>query len=191
MSGDDLKQMVDALWLTDDLIWDLSLYWIFLLNVALLVAQPEGSAFGTALSIVVIISVLMDKTYAFGYVMDPGKYTPEDYHAKIFIGTYMLRAAMFTAPLIMAGSTESGGVRALGILAGVSGAVYMFARWYFDQQDVDVSEIAFLYREWLPQTTGMVLVLARLALRLGRVHRDVPVLVAGDLAAHDAEVEVA
>ena len=190
---ENLKEMVDYLWLTDELHWDLALYWIFLINVVMLFTLPDGSTLGTFIAIVVIIGSVIDKVFGFGFMLDPGRYTPEHYHAKIFIGTYLMRAVMFVGPLSVAGSTDSPKARFVGIIAGLSGGVYSFARWYFDQRDVSTTDIGvYLHWDMLAQSAGMTLLLARLALgrrvRLGFVHRNVPVTITRDLAAHDVEV---
>jgi len=188
---ENLKEMIDYLWLTDDLHWDLALYWIFLINIVMLFTLPDGSTLGTSIAIIVIIGAVIDKVYGFGFMLDPGRYTPERYHAEIFIGTYLMRAVMFVGPLSVAGSTDNPKTRAVGILAGLSGGVYSFARWYFDQREVSTTDIGlYLHWEMFAQSAGMVLVLAHLALRrrFGFVHRDVPVTVTRVLAAHDVEV---
>lgn len=188
----DIKTMAESLWLTDQLHWDLTLYWLFLINIVVLLILPDGSTMGTMLSIIVLISIVIDKVYAFGYMVDPGPYSPETCHAKIFIGTYLIRAIIFVAPLTIAGSTDEPKVRTAGVIAGISGAVYMFLRWYLDQRDIEAPDIVCLDTDVVIQSVGMLLVLARITLRgrlrLGSVHRHIPVVISGDLAAHDVEV---
>jgi len=185
-----LKEMVNALGPSDQLQWDIALYTLFFLNAVLLMLLPDGSTLGTFLSIVVLISVVIDKTFAFGYILKAPD--PKYCHAKIFIGTYLIRAAMFVAPLTIAGSTHEGKVRGAGILAGIAGAVYMFGRWFFEQRDVNATRITCLNTEVMIQSAGMILVLARLVLRdrllLGTVHRGIPAAILGDLPAHEVEV---
>jgi hypothetical protein len=185
-----LKEMVNALGPTDQLQWDVALYTLFFFNIVLLALLPDGSTMGTLLSIVVLISVVIDKTYAFGYILKSPN--PEYCHAKIFIGTYLIRAAMFVAPLTIAGSTHEGKVRTMGIVAGVWGGVYMFGRWFFDQRDISSTQITCMNTDITIQSAGMILMLARLVLRnrlcLGTVHRDIPAAILGDLPAHEVEV---
>ena len=190
---ENLDKIIESLWLTDNIHWDLTLYWIALINLVVLMLQPDGAPImGTMLSIGAIMCAVIDKTYAFGYMFDPGRYTAETYHAKIFIGTYLIRAIMFVGPLAVAGSTEEGKVRGAAILAGISGAIYMFMRWFMDQRDVKTDQITMLDFEILPQVAGMALILAQITLRNrflpGRVNRHVPVTVLGELAAHEVEV---
>jgi len=192
----DYQEMIDLLWLTDQIHWDLALYWIFLINAVLLIMQPEGSAFATLILIVVLMAAVLDKVFAFGYLMevDLARYTRQECHEKVFIGTYLLRVAMFAGPLSIAGSTKDGKVRAVAIVSGVSGGAYSFTRWYFQQQDADYEDLmcSFLFGQFALQYAGVALVMARLVLRdklrLGAVHRHIPVVIAREPAAHDVEV---
>ncbi|MBN2302941.1 MAG: hypothetical protein JXQ72_00600 [Anaerolineae bacterium] len=183
---DDVKAMAEALWLTDKLQWDIFLYLIFFLNVITLMILPDGSpAIYTMILIGVLMSAVIDKTYAFGYMLNPTYYTPEECHGEIFIGTYLIRALMFAGPLMLAGTTDKGSIRFLTIVAGILGAVYMFARWYFDQREVSSLEI-------MCESVGMLLVFGRLVWRrrllVGTVNRHIPVTIPGDLAAHEIEI---
>jgi drug/metabolite transporter (DMT)-like permease len=147
------------------------------------------------LSIAVLISIFIDKTYAFGYILKPTDMTPEYCHAKIFIGTYLLRVVIFVAPLTIAGSTDEGKVRAGAILAGIGGAIYSFIRWFMDQREVSGTRITCMNpaeTAMMLQSLGIMLVLAKIALRdrflLGTIHRHVPVAVPLELAAHEVEI---
>lgn len=177
---------------SDTLAWDLTLYALFLLNVVILLLLPDGSTLGTVLSIAVILCLFIDKTYAFGHLLDSGPYSPEYCHAKIFVGTYLIRAVIFAAPLTVAASTDKGSVRTLGVIAGIGGAVYMFLRWFSDQREVDAPNITCFDSEAMVHSASLVLVLGRVALRnrlnLWAVDRNVPGAVPGDLAAHEVEV---
>lgn len=191
---EDFKAMAEALWLTDEVHWDIFLYWLFFINIILLFMMPDGSStIWTAVEIIVAMAVIIDKTYAFGYIMNPEPtYTPEYCHAKLFIGTYVIRAIMFAGPLMIAGSTDSGKARFLGIIAGLSGATYMFGRWFFDQRDVESTNILCENTQVALASLGMIMVLARAALRdrsvIGRIHRYIPIAVARQLAPHETEV---
>ncbi len=188
----ELREMAEALWLTDKIQWDIALYVLFLLNVVMLFTLPDGATLQTFLSIVVLISIVIDKVYAFGYVIDTGPYTPQVCHSKIFIGTYIIRAIMFAAPLAIAGLTDEPKVRTVGILAGIGGAVYMFIRWYLEQRDVEAPDIVCLSTDVMWQSAGAALLLARVALgrrlRLGTIHRHVPLAIGGEFAAHEVEI---
>jgi hypothetical protein len=188
----ELREMADALWLTDKLHWDLALYWLFLLNLVMLLMLPDGATTQTFFSIIVLVSLVIDKVYAFGYVIDTGPYTPQVCHAEIFIGTYLIRAIIFAAPLAIAGLTDEPRVRTVGVVAGISGAVYIFVRWYLEQRDVEAPDVVCLNTDVMWQSAGAALLLARIALgrrlRLDAVHRHIPVAVLGELAAHEVEV---
>jgi hypothetical protein len=177
---------------SDTLAWDLTLYALFLLNVVILLLLPDGSTLGTVLSIAVILCLFIDKTYAFGHILDSGPYSPEYCHAKIFVGTYLIRAVIFAAPLTVAASTDKDSVRTLGVIAGIGGAVYMFLRWFSDQREVDAPNITCFDSEAMVHSASLVLVLGRVALRnwleLWAIDRNVPGAVFGDLAAHEVEV---
>ncbi len=177
---------------SDTLAWDLTLYTLFLLNVVILLLLPDGSTLGTVLSIAVILCLFIDKTFAFGHLLDSGPYSPEYCHAKIFVGTYLIRAVIFAAPLTIAASTDKGSVRTLGVIAGIGGAIYMFLRWFSDQREVEAPNITCFNSEVMVHSASLVLVLGRVALRnrlrLWTVDRDVPGAVPGDLAAHEVEI---
>ena len=184
----DYKAMLESLWLTDQPLWDFALYGLFLLNIILLITVPSESSFGTMLGILVLISIVIDKTYAFGYLMKSPY--PKACHAKIFIGTYLIRAVMFVAPLTIAGSTDSGKARGMGIIAGLAGGAYMFGRWFMDQRGVTSSTITCQNPEVVGAGAQALLLLgywvARRSARLVNGH--VPIPIARELAAHEVEV---
>ncbi len=190
---ENFNEMVKLLGLTDQIQWDFALYWLFFINVILLMVQPEGSAFATMLGIAVLVSAVIDKTFAFGYMLDPGAYTPQKYHEEVFIGTYLVRVAMFVGPLTVAGSTKDPKVRGLAIIAGISGGVYMFARWFFQQYKSDVKgRISYLDIQFALQDVGLLLLLGRVWLRHHfTVNRNIPVTVLGNVASDDVEIKIA
>lgn len=194
---DELREIISALWLTDEIYWDIALYVIFALNLLLMLMQPDGSALAVALCILVLVAAVIDKTKAFGYTLDVSPYyTREQCHEQVFIGTYLIRVIMFAAPLSVAGMTKNPDSRLVGIVAGVIGGVYMFARWYLEQRDVALTDLfcATIWAGFALQQAGLALLAARVALGdrllLGRVHRHAPLLVAGELAPDGVEVEL-
>ncbi len=193
MSG-DLNAMVKELWLTKEIQWDLALYGIFLINLVLLAMQPEGSALATFLGIATLVSAAIDKVHGFGYMLDPSPYTPTRFHEEIFLGTYLIRVIMFAAPLSIAGMTRNRDARGVAVVAGIGGGAYLFIRWYVEQRDVKTKDIGigYLFSGMALNYLGAALIVARLALRerlrLGSVNRDIPVTVAGDIAAHNIEI---
>lgn len=195
----DVETMAKALWITSEIHWDIALYWLFFINIVLLMMQPSGSSMVTILGVIVLMSVMIDKVKAFGYMMDTGPYSPDKCHEQIFIGTYLIRVAMFAIPLSIAGMTKSPKSRGVGILAGISGGAYMFVRWYMEQRDVESTDLtcaptAFIILQTTVQFTGIAFVVARLVLRdklsLGSIHRDIPITVPRDLPANGVEVEL-
>lgn len=176
------------------LIWNLVLYSMFFLNLILLFV--EGSSFGTNITMVVLMLIFIDKTYAFGHMFNGDRgFDPETCHGEVFFGTYLARVAMFAGPFSIAGSTEKGSARGMGILTGLVGMVYMFGRWFTEQRQSKVSGVTCMVdpieTDVMLQTIGMVLILAQIALRdrfrLGTIDRDIPVTETGELAAHELE----
>lgn len=195
---DNVNEMLKLLGPTDKLHWDILLYTTFFFNLVLLFVLPDGSTLPTFLTIVVLVCAVIDKTYAFGYMMDSGTFSAQDCHAKIFIGTYLIRAAMFIAPFTIAGGTDEGKVRALGILCGIVGVGYMGARWFIEQREVAGTNItcaSLLNARFLWQSAGMVLVLARIVLRdrlsVGTIYRHGPILILRHPGADHVEIELA
>jgi len=189
---DELREMLNALWLTDELHWDISLYILFILNLILLLMQPDGQPIATGLCIIVLVAIVIDKVKAFGYVFAGSPYyTREQCHEQIFIGTYLIRAAIFAAPLSVAGMTKNPGSRPMGILAGILGGIYMFVRWYMEQRDVPVNDLfcAAAFAGPALYQIGLALLGKQDRLWLGRVHRHAPVLVAVELPADQVKVE--
>ncbi len=195
---DELREIISALWLTDELHWDVALYLIFAFNLVLLLMQPDGSPLPVGLCIIVLVAAVIDKTKAFGYMLEvnPYRFTREQCHEQVFIGTYLIRVIMFAAPLSVAGMTKNPNSRWIGIVAGILGGVYMFVRWYMEQRNVPISDLfcAYFFSGFAFQQVGLALAAARLALGdrwlLGRIHRHAPFLITRDLPADCVEVEL-
>ena len=194
---DELREILNALWITDELHWDIALYAIFVLNLILMLMQPDGSALAVGLCILVLVAAVIDKTRAFGYMLEINPYyTRVQCHEQVFIGTYLIRVVMFAAPLSVAGMTKNPDSRVIGIVAGIVGGVYMFVRWYMEQRDVPVTDLfcAYFFAGFAFQHIGLGLLGARIALRdrllLGRIHRYAPVFVMRVLAPHEIEIEL-
>lgn len=194
---DELREILNALWITDELHWDIALYAIFVLNLILMLMQPDGSALAVGLCILVLVAAVIDKTRAFGYMLEINPYyTRVQCHEQVFIGTYLIRVVMFAAPLSVAGMTKNPDSRVIGIVAGIVGGVYMFVRWYMEQRDVPVTDLfcAYFFAGFAFQHIGLGLLGARAALGdrllLGRIHRHAPVFVMRELAPHEIEIEL-
>ncbi|MCC6798530.1 MAG: hypothetical protein IT325_00315 [Anaerolineae bacterium] len=194
---DELREILNALWITDELHWDIALYAIFVLNLILMLMQPDGSALAVGLCILVLVAAVIDKTRAFGYMLEINPYyTRVQCHEQVFIGTYLIRVVMFAAPLSVAGMTKNPDSRVIGIVAGIVGGVYMFVRWYMEQRDVPVTDLfcAYFFAGFAFQHIGLGLLGARAALGdrllLGRIHRHAPVFVMREFAPHEIEIEL-
>ncbi|MCD4685511.1 MAG: hypothetical protein K8S97_06210 [Anaerolineae bacterium] len=174
-----------------DMVWNISLYVLFFLNVILLLLIPDGDSMHMLLIIFILMSIIIDKAFAFGYLLDAPN--PIACHTKLFIGTYLIRAYMFVGPWIVAGSTSEGKVRGLGIIVGIGGLAYSMGRWFLEQRDAgDGSITCFITGLWAAQTLLPLLPLAYVVLRRKLalfVDGHVPVTVMGELATHKVEVE--
>jgi drug/metabolite transporter (DMT)-like permease len=193
---EDVKTIINSLGpgSGQQLFFDIILYWMFLINLGIMFL--DNSSFGTNISMVVLLCIFIDKTFAFGYMFNPknGLYDndPEICHAKVFVGTYLIRVVMFAGPFAVAGSTRSGKVRTAAILAGLSAVIYMAARWFLEQREFNTSRVTCFNTDTVIQSAGMLLVLAKMTLRdrlcLGTIYRHIPVTVTRDFSAHDVEV---
>ncbi|MBI5959342.1 MAG: hypothetical protein HY866_11440 [Chloroflexi bacterium] len=189
---EDFREILNYLGPGDELHWDIALYLLFLLNVVVILTVPEGNALATFLCIMVLVFIFIDKTYAFGFMLDPGRWTPKQCHTEIFVGTYLIRAAMFIAPFSIAGFVREGKSRGPAILAGIGAVVYSFMRWFMDQRNITAPEITCFNTEVMLQSVGIILILAKIALRdrllLGTINRRVPGTVLRQPAAHEIEI---
>lgn len=180
-----------------EMMWNISLYGIFLFNIIVLLIIPDGDSMHTLLIIVVLMCAIIDKTFAFGYfVLDnPTEAQAIKCHTEDFIGTYLIRAYMFIGPWIVAGSTSDGKVRGLAIIAGIGGMAYSIGRWLLEQREAGEGNITcFIIGLWAAQTILPLLPLAYALLRRKAallIHGHVPVTVRGELATYEVEVELA
>lgn len=193
MSSADLNEMLNALWLTDEIHWDLALYGIVLINIILLFVLPDGSTLGMPLAVLVITCAVIDKVHGFGYMLE--KPDPIKFHEEVFFGTYLIRVIICLAPALVAGNTESSKARVVGILAFLGGGAYMIARWYVEQRNVPDQGfgIGFIPFDFVPQVAGMMFVMwgtsLRSRLRWLVIDRDVPAPAMGDPATHSIKIE--
>jgi hypothetical protein len=189
---DEFREIISALGPYEGgLGWSIALYVLFFLNVILLIM--EGSSFATNITIVVLLALFIDKTFAFGYMFNPSDMDPRLCHSEVFFGTYIARVIMFAGPFAIAGSTRNGRTRFVAIVAGIGGMTYMFARWWYEQRNSDVSGVTCMVDTGIMmQHAGLLLVLARITLRdrfgFGLVNGHIPVTVLGELAPDDVEI---
>ena len=189
---DELREILSALWLTNEIHWDISLYVLFVFNLILLLQQPDGQPLATGLVIVVLVAIVIDKVKAFGYMFSASPYyTREQCHEQIFIGTYLIRAVIFAAPLSVAGMTKTPARAQRASLPGFS-AGYMFVRWYLEQRDISTTALfcEMTFAGLALCHAALMLSGARDRFLLGRIHRRAPFLVAVELPADGVEVEL-
>lgn len=188
----DFQPIIDAIGPTENLHWDIFLYTLFFFNLIMMFILPDGATLHTMLIIFVLISIFIDKTYAFGHLLNSDTYDPETCHAKVFVGTYLIRALIFVSPLMIAGSTEEGKVRGLAILLGILGAGYMIGRWFLEQREYEGEDIVCMNAGTVAQNTVMIITLAYATLRrsavLLAVNRVVPGAILRELAPDEVEV---
>ncbi len=174
-----------------DMLWNIALYVLFFLNIILLLIVPDGDSMHTMLIIFILMGIIIDKAFAFGYLLDAPN--PIKCHTEDFLGTYLIRAYMFIGPWIVAGATSEGKVRGLGILVGLGGLAYSVARWFLEQREAGDGNITcFITGLWAAQALLPFLPLAYAVLRRKLalfVDGHVPVTIVGELAAYEIEVE--
>jgi hypothetical protein len=180
-----------------ELLWNIALYGLFLFNIIVLLMIPDGDSMHTMMIIFVLMCIIIDKMFAFGYLLldSPTVDQAIKCHTEEFIGTYLIRAYMFIGPWIVAGSTSDGKVRGLGILGGIGGMAYAIGRWFIEQREAGDGNITcFIIGLWAAQSILPLLPLAYALLRRKValfVDGHIPVTVVGELAAHEIEVELA
>ncbi len=129
--------------------WDYILYFLFFIGMIALAFMNSKGAKQTDSYFVTIATffVVLDKLYIFGFLFagpDTLEFadqsialTPQqraDIHLQ-HLASYVIRVLMFVLPLVVVGSTRSGRVRIFAGLFAVCGAVYSFARWFFQLYD--------------------------------------------------------
>jgi hypothetical protein len=116
-------------------LWDYFAYVIFALALIAMVVSGEDNLMTTLFLGFVIIGAVMDKTYAFGYIVEE-QTAPlavrVDAHINFF-GTLVMRALLFSLPLIAAFQTKNKRTRTLAGLLAFLGLVYALGRWYAEQ----------------------------------------------------------
>ncbi len=105
----------------------LALYAMFFLALITQSMQKTSTLTITMLMTTVMMATLIDKV-AVGV---PGG-LPATGTASLPV--FILRAPMFTFPLIVAGMTKSPKSRLPAILGGLIGGAYLFLRWFVDQR---------------------------------------------------------
>lgn len=188
-------------------LWDYAIYGLFVLGlIALFALGEKGSQRDTIMISLAVFICVLDKAYAWGYIVDPsgvfpqgpgGEYTRDQRitaHITHF-GTYAMRVLLFALPVVVAAQTKSKSGRVFAGLLFIAGAVYSFGRWYDEQRNSSGSTgLSWLLTEE-PQVLlahgSFVLALGELLCRryLG-INRRHPMPIVGMLTPHDTEVQV-
>lgn len=188
-------------------IWDYIVYGLFILGLVTLFALGEkGSQRDTIMVSVAIFICVLDKAYAWGYIMDPqgvfpqgpgGEFTRQqriDAHISHF-GTYAMRVLLFSLPIVVAAQTKAKAGRALAGLMAIAGAIYSFGRWYDEQRNAGGSSgVVWMITEE-PQVLmahgSFLLALGELfCRRYLRVNWGYPVAIVRMLAPYHTEVQI-
>lgn len=103
-----------------NLIYDIFLYILFFLNLAIMFMQSDKQMIPTifaglaaALAVVAKLDVIPPKVF----------------------GALVVNAGIFVLPLIIAGITKAKKSVPLAVISGLLAAVYFFAFWFFNQRD--------------------------------------------------------
>jgi hypothetical protein len=114
-----------------DVVWGIWIYLIMALVFITLMLQDETKQKEVHLQITILLSIvllacLIDKvgvgTGRRNYPIDRKQ-----------IEAFFLRVPMFVFPIVIAGMTRTGKSRGWGIVAGILGGIYLFARWLSEQ----------------------------------------------------------
>lgn len=189
-------------------IWDYFVYGLFVFGLITLFALGEkGSQRDTIMISLFIFICVLDKAYAWGYIMDPsgtfpqgpgGEYTRQqrlDAHI-VHFGTYAMRVMLFSLPIIVTAQTKAKAGRFFAGALSIAGLVYSFGRWYDEQRNAGGSSgISWILTEE-PQVLmaygSFLLVMGELLCRRYlRVNGGYPVAVVRMLASHHTEVQIA
>ena len=197
------------------LIWDGMVYGLLFFSLIGLFMLSQGSMSDTLLISGVVMFCVLDKTYAWGYIVKPDGVYPgmptdctlypniceRDVRVAahlIHLGTYMMRVLMFAFPLVVMGQTRVGKARIIAGMIAVYAGVYSAARWYFQQRNAvgSVFMIDWLEPQSIFRSSMFIVGLGILAHRwhrnrFGSIDWETEMLVGGVLASDDAEIEVA
>jgi hypothetical protein len=108
----------------------IAVYAIMLLMIIAMMQQKDGSLRDTLMIAAVILFCLIDKITATSNLRDTVNLS--GFTRGNPFGTFLIRVGMFALPIVEAGSTKSPKSRPFLIFAGLLGAAYLFARWWFE-----------------------------------------------------------
>jgi hypothetical protein len=155
-----------------DGVWDYVLYIIIFLQIILLALLFLGSLRDVMLMAASVLAAIADKIYLFGF-MDGGATNIDQavaFHTKESFFTYAARVIIFAFPFVVTTQTKIRRAKPLCVILGITGLVYMFARWFFQQYpegEGDFRRPGMIVQEgmYFVQAGTMYLVLLDIALR--------------------------
>jgi hypothetical protein len=186
-------------------LWDYYLYGLMVFSlVALFLIGNEASQFDTIFLSLMLFICILDKAYAWGYIVDPNGNPAATREQRVeahitHFGTYIMRVLILVLPLLVAGGTKSGKIRAVAGLLAIAGGVYSFGRWFDEQRNATgTTGLSFLPIEPQVIAQGSMFILGvgelfcrRYLRRLRGVDWERPVLIGGVFATDDIKKEVA
>ena len=107
------------------LIWNILLYLIFILALAVMFMQSDKQLITTLMMAAVSFACVIDKLQVLRNRPILG--FPD-------FGTLLLHILIFTFPLIVAGITKAKKSQAPAILTGIIGGLLFFGFWFFEQR---------------------------------------------------------
>lgn len=185
--------------------YDYMLYGLFFVGMLTLAFMGKGSTqMDTLFVTAAVFMVVLDKLYIVGFIDVPANPTGAEVtneeriavHIDHF-ATYAMRVLIFVLPLVVAGNTKNGRTRILTGLFAITGAVYSFARWFFEiRENADEEEFqSMIQPELLPlQAALFIFVVGELLYRWHRqrlcsVDGEAPSFVRRVLPTDDIKVE--
>lgn len=156
--------------------WDYALYFLFFVGmVAIAFMNSKGARqMDSYFVTLATFFVILDKLYIFGFLFagpdtlefaDPNIELTIQQRADIHVqhmASYIIRVLLFVLPLVVVGSTRSARVRIFAGIFAIAGAVYSFARWFFQlRNDADLEPQAMLF----VQGSLLIIVLGELVTR--------------------------
>ncbi len=196
-------------------IWDGMVYGLLFFSLIALFMLSQGTMRDTLMISAVMMFCVLDKTYAWGYIVKPsGVYLGMPTDCTLYpgvcerdvrvtahlvhLGTYMMRVMMFAFPLVIAGQTRVGKARVLAVLLAGYAGLYITARWYLQQRNAagSVFMIDWLEPQNFVRSSMFVIGIGILAHRwhrnrFGSIDWETEMLVGGVLPSDDTEIEVA
>lgn len=123
-----MKQLLYYLDPRTDFIWGYFLIVIMILAIVVLLMQKRGDLQITIFMSIPILASLIDKVA----VTPSGQ--PQGPLDRTSFLAFIMRITLFVFPFITAGMTKWPKSRMPAVLCGVTGMIYLFLRWFFEQR---------------------------------------------------------